>query len=252
MKTENVVLPEILINGLTRIDPQASSCGIVNWDNYFATNFFGCKVPVVFKFRRGHTLSSEIPYDVVCHWVKGSRAWKETPRSTVDHWEIKFFAHQENAPERQLHILSMKEGEDVMFPGAKIEFPIQFSGIGRSGLIFFTPIGVEPDYEIVRVKVQLISEDLVIVQIPRESWRKVPGAYRANVSDGNGGTIALYDKRKERQQPVALAQKIRKDLESEERSYEYITLHNLASDADEAKLALTENGIVPLSDLEHS
>jgi len=255
MKTENIVLPEALVSGLTKIDPRVSSSGIRTWDNYFATNFFECKVPVVFKFRIGHTPSSETPYDVVYHWVKGAMAWDEiprfrgeTPRSTVDHWEIKFFAHPENNPDGQLHIISLEEGEDVMFgPDARIESPIQFRGIGKSSLIFFTPIGVEPDYQVVRVETQLVSEDLVLVQIPRESWRKIPGAYRADTSDDNGGTIAVYDKRRERRQPVAIAQKIRKDVEDGEKSYEYITLRDLT---DEVKFALTENGLVPLSDSE--
>lgn len=252
MKIANTKIPESFVNALEKRDPQASSSGERIWSNYFTTEMFSGKIPVVFRFRTGENPSSETTYDMVAHWIRGSRAGKDySSRSTVDHWEIKFFAHPENDPEQEFYIVPFGHEQDVKFNGdfypEKAIDPIR--GTNKSGLIFFTPIGVEPDYEIVGVKSDTLFEEAALVQIPKESWRKVPGAYRTDVGDGDGDTIAVYDKRKgkERQRGVALAQKIRKNLKDKEKSYEYITLRDLKN-VGEVNFALTENGIIPFSE----
>lgn len=251
MKIVNTGLPESFINALEKRDPQAIVSGERVWSNYFVTEMFGGKIPVVFRFK-GENPSSETAYDVVAHWIRGRRAGKDySLRPTVDHWEVKFFPHPENDPEQELHILPFGYEQDVKFNGDSPENFIQFRGTNKSGLIFFTPTGMKPEFEIVGVGSETLFKEAVFVQIPEGSWRKVPGAYRADVSDGDGETIALYDKRKgkERARGVALAQKIRKNLEGEDRSYEYITLRNL-EEVGEVNFALTEKGLVPISDAE--
>jgi len=206
----------------------------LRWQNYRISGEGGPRIPAVFKGPLNRGLSSNERYDVGVQFVKGR---------ILDHWEIRFYPPRSNSEkiEIELRYLEVEKEEEVFFKRGKPLEVIRAIGRKRKGILYFLPIGTEPQLVVKKVKTEVLFRASVIVQIRAESETRLPNAVKMIARDRDGTVMEIYDRRENRFSPFAVTEQVRKTIGKQE--FEFWNLWEFNGDRNEIRYLLTESGL---------
>ena len=237
MRYQNIGLSGEFIAGLTEFVPHNNNAE-KKWINFHASKLCaGTLVPVVFKFREAPDTSS------IYEAVVSQKKHKSGDRSTLDHWEVKFYT-VDKPVENDFYFLAFNFGQEIVFEKDNKptnELVVRFKGVEQKGLFFPMPIGKLPVYEIKNLTLQVIQDVPVVIRIEGVKSRLLRGERIEIPGRERNSNIVVYDHRTKDSQVAQCCHE--KKIVDGSREFEYYKLHDLVDNGQGVSHILTSDGI---------